>query len=70
MAFTRVEDGCRLHYQVVGRSGGDPVLLIQGLGADMTGWTFQRLALAPRYRLPTPARLAHQLVSAARINHP
>jgi 3-oxoadipate enol-lactonase len=50
MAFTRAEDGCRLHYQVVGRPGGDPVLLIQGLGADMTGWTFQRLALAPRYR--------------------
>jgi 3-oxoadipate enol-lactonase len=50
MAFTRAEDGCRLHYQVVGRSTGEPVLLIQGLGADMTGWMFQRLALAPRYR--------------------
>jgi 3-oxoadipate enol-lactonase len=50
MAFTRADDGCRLHYQVFGRGGGDPVLLIQGLGADMTGWTFQRVALAPRYR--------------------
>ena len=46
MAFTRAEDGCRLHYQVVGRSTGEPVLLIQGLGADMTGWMFQRLARA------------------------
>lgn len=50
MAFTRADDGCRLHYQVTGRPSGEPVLLIQGLGADMTGWTFQRLALAPRYR--------------------
>ena len=34
MAYTRASDGIRLHYEVVGRRGGEPVLMIQGLGAD------------------------------------
>ena len=46
----RATDGTRLHYQVTGRRGGPPVLLIQGLGADKHGWDLQRLALAWRYR--------------------
>jgi 3-oxoadipate enol-lactonase len=50
MSFTRASDGVRLHYEVVGRRGGEPVLLIQGLGADKNGWNLQRMALAPRYR--------------------
>jgi 3-oxoadipate enol-lactonase len=50
MAFTRASDGTRLHYEVFGRSDGEPVLLIQGLGADKNLWIPQRLALASRYR--------------------
>jgi 3-oxoadipate enol-lactonase len=50
MAYAWAADGTRLHYQVMGRPGGDPVLLIQGLGSDLTGWTWQRLAFAPRFR--------------------
>ena len=50
MAYTRASDGTRLHYEVVGRRDGEPVLMIQGLGADKHGWTLQRLALMPKYR--------------------
>jgi 3-oxoadipate enol-lactonase len=50
MAFAWATDGTRLHYQVVGRPGGDPVLMIQGLGTDMSGWTLQRLAFSTRFR--------------------
>ena len=50
MAFAWAADGTRLHYQVVGRQGRDPVLMIQGLGTDMSGWTLQRLAFSPRFR--------------------
>ena len=56
MATTFSADGARLHYEsmpaapLFGR-GHDPVLMIQGLGADMTGWAFQRLAFAARHRV-------------------
>ena len=50
MAFTWAADGTRLHYQVLGRPSADPLLMIQGLGTDMSGWTLQRLAFSPRYR--------------------
>lgn len=50
MGTTIASDGIHLHHEVFGRSSGEPVLLIQGLGADSGGWAFQRLALAPHYR--------------------
>ena len=50
MPFVRATDGARLHYAVTGRSGGPPVLLIQGLGADKHGWVMQRLGLAPFFK--------------------
>jgi 3-oxoadipate enol-lactonase len=56
MATASTADGVRLHYEsipaapIFGR-GSDPVLMIQGLGADMTGWAFQRLAFAARHRV-------------------
>ncbi|HEY4331631.1 MAG TPA: alpha/beta fold hydrolase [Ilumatobacteraceae bacterium] len=50
MANARASDGIRLHYEVVGRRSGPPVLMVQGLGTDKHGWDLQRLALAPRYR--------------------
>jgi 3-oxoadipate enol-lactonase len=51
MAYARASDGIRLHYEVLGRSGATPVLMIQGLGADKHGWDMQRLPLAFRYRV-------------------
>ncbi len=44
------DDGVRIHYQVFGRAGGEPVLMIQGLGTDSRGWLGQRLAFGARYR--------------------
>jgi 3-oxoadipate enol-lactonase len=51
MAYARASDGIRLHYEVLGRSGATPVLMIQGLGADKHGWDMQRLPLALHYRV-------------------
>ena len=50
MAFTEAADGTRIHFEVFGRPDGEPVLLVQGLGADKRGWIMQRRALAARYR--------------------
>lgn len=55
MATARAADGTRLAYEsvpavpLVGR-GRTPVVMVQGLGADRTGWTMQRLAFSPRHR--------------------
>ncbi len=51
MAYARSSDGIRLHYEVLGRSGSAPVLMIQGLGADKHGWDMQRIPLALQYRV-------------------
>jgi len=50
MAFAEAADGTRLHYEVFGARRGEPLLLIQGLGADSRGWLRQRRAFASRYR--------------------
>ena len=50
MAMARASDGTRLHFQVLGRKGAPPVLLIAGLGQDLTSWTLQRLSFASRHR--------------------
>lgn len=51
MSYARASDGIRLHYEVIGRSGATPVLMIQGLGADKHGWDMQRIPLAMHYRV-------------------
>ena len=51
MSYARASDGIRLHYEVMGRPGSTPVLMIQGLGADKHGWDMQRIPLALRYRV-------------------
>lgn len=51
MPFAEAADGTRLHYTVSGRRDGEPVLMIQGLGADSRGWLRQRLAFAARHRV-------------------
>ena len=50
MAFATAADGTQLHYEVFGARHGEPLLLIQGLGADSRGWLRQRRALAGRFR--------------------
>ena len=51
MPFTTGGDGARIAYEVGGRTDGEPLLLIQGLGADSKGWAAQRYALGRRHRL-------------------
>ncbi len=50
MAFTRASDGTGLHFDVMGRPGAEPLLMIQGLGADRSGWLLQRFPFAPYFR--------------------
>src|SRR6202022_5018199 len=38
MPYIEVADGARIYYRVSGPTGGEPVVLIMGLGWDMTGW--------------------------------
>jgi len=46
-------DGTRLWYEVFGASDGEPILMIQGLGASSRGWIRQRRAFAKHYRCIT-----------------
>ena len=50
MPFVHVADGTRIHYEVTGRPGATPILMIQGLGASKNAWTLQRIAMATRFR--------------------
>ena len=50
MPFAEATDGTRISYALAGRRDGEPLLMIQGLGADSRGWTFQKRALS-RFRL-------------------
>jgi len=49
--FVVTPDGTTIHYRVVGRRTGEPLLALQGLGADSRGWIAQQRALGARYRL-------------------
>jgi 3-oxoadipate enol-lactonase len=51
MPFTHALDGTRIHYELSGRADGEPLLLLQGLGADLKGWAAQRYALGRQFRL-------------------
>lgn len=51
MPFVIAADGTTIHYRVVGRGDGEPLLALQGLGADSRGWIAQQRALGARYRL-------------------
>lgn len=51
MPFALAEDGVRLHYEVAGNPDGEPVLMIQGLGADSRGWLRQRRAFSADHRV-------------------
>lgn len=47
MPFLRRADGCRLHYELYGSPEAEPLVLLEGLGGDITGW---------RRNIPTLAR--------------
>ncbi len=47
-------DGTRIHYQRFGSPDGEPLLLIQGLGADSGGWLLQRFPFGKNYRCIAP----------------
>jgi 3-oxoadipate enol-lactonase len=51
MPFVHATDGTRIHYEVTGKSGKTPVLMIQGLGASKNAWNLQRIAMATRFRI-------------------
>ena len=51
MPFVSALDGKRIHYEVTGRIGKTPVLMIQGLGASKNAWNLQRIAMATRFRI-------------------
>ena len=51
MPFVSALDGTRIHYEVTGRIGRTPVLMIQGLGASKNAWNLQRIAMATRFRI-------------------
>jgi len=48
------DDGVDIAYDVWGRPGGPPVLLIQGLGMDSRGWALQRMAFGRHFRCFAP----------------
>jgi 3-oxoadipate enol-lactonase len=50
MRFATTNDGSPIAYDVFGRRDGEPLVMLQGLGADSRGWTFQRLAFGRRFR--------------------
>jgi 3-oxoadipate enol-lactonase len=50
VAHVVVPDGTRIHYETFGRADGEPVLLVQGLGADRRAWLRQRRAIGRHHR--------------------
>jgi 3-oxoadipate enol-lactonase len=50
MKIAFADDGFGVAYDVYGKSDGEPLLLIQGLGADSRGWALQRMSMGRRYR--------------------
>jgi 3-oxoadipate enol-lactonase len=53
MGWVHTSDGIRIRYDLYGPAGGEPLLMIQGLGADSRGWIAQRLRFAREYRVIT-----------------
>lgn len=53
MPYVHTSDGLRIRYDLHGPRHGEPLLLLQGLGADSRGWTAQRLHFSRRYRVIT-----------------
>ena len=50
MQTITVADGTTIAYHQYGRATGEPLLMLQGLGADSRGWALQRMAFGRRFR--------------------
>jgi len=50
MPYAEAADGARIYYRVKGPARAEPVVLIMGLGWDMTGWQLM-MPLLSRYRV-------------------
>lgn len=50
MRTATASDGTPIAYHAFGRAHGEPLLMIQGLGADSRGWALQRVAFGRRFR--------------------
>ena len=50
MRTATASDGTTIAYHVFGRSDGEPLLMVQGLGADSRGWALQRVPFGRRFR--------------------
>jgi 3-oxoadipate enol-lactonase len=50
MSTAIAADGTPIAYDAFGRADGEPLLMIQGLGADSRGWALQRMAFGRRFR--------------------
>jgi 3-oxoadipate enol-lactonase len=50
MPTARAGDGAGIYYETWGRRGGEPLLLIPGLTADLRIWACQRMVFGRRYR--------------------
>jgi 3-oxoadipate enol-lactonase len=50
MQTTTASDGTTIAYHQYGRATGEPLLMVQGLGADSRGWALQRLAFGRQFR--------------------
>jgi 3-oxoadipate enol-lactonase len=50
MRTTTAGDGTTIAYHTFGRAHGEPLLMLQGLGADSRGWALQRMAFGRRFR--------------------
>ncbi len=54
MPITTVDDGTQIHHQSFGSPDGEPLLLIQGLGADSGSWLLQRFPFGAHHRCIAP----------------
>jgi 3-oxoadipate enol-lactonase len=43
-------DGTKISFDQLGRSGSEPLVMIQGLGASRNGWSMQRVPMSTHYR--------------------
>lgn len=50
MSWAVADDGTRISYEVFGKRGAPPLVMIQGLGVDRWGWIRQQAAFSTRFR--------------------
>lgn len=50
MKVAVARDGVPIAYETFGPADGEPLLMLQGLGADSRGWVLQRMAFRRQYR--------------------